>query len=216
MKTFSIVLMTALVLPINVLADDDSGWFVRPFLGLSQLSDLSADTRNLGTVDGEADISVDSGFNAGIGVGYRYNAQLAVEVAWDYRTNDSSVLLADDTDFTGGDYASNMFYLNGFYYPEVASDKWAPYVGAGLSVMQEIDLDLEQNGNETSLSGSGDVGYQLFAGIDYKIDEDWSLGAELRYGSTTDIDLKGEGNNGQFKGLDYEPTTLQVGMTYRF
>ncbi len=216
MKMQSILVLAALSLPINSMAAEDSGWFVRPFIGASQMSDLSADTRNLGSLDGSASLDLDSGFNAGIGIGYRYNPRVAVEVAWDYRSNDSSVVLADDSEFSSGDYASNMFYLNGFYFPEVASEKWSPYLGAGLSVMQEIDLDLESNGNETSLSGSGDVGYQLFAGVDYRINRDWSLGAELRYGSTTGIDLDGEGNNGQFKDLDYEPTTVQIGLTYQF
>ena len=216
MKMKTMMTLVVLTLPINVLADDKSGWFVRPFVGISQISDLSADTRNLGSIDGSSDISVDSGFNAGIGLGYRYNERVAVEIAWDYRTNDSSVVLADSSEFGDGDYASNMFYLNGFYYPKVESDKWSPYVGAGLSWMQEIDIDLEQNGTETSLSGDGDIGYQVFAGVDYEINQDWSVGAELRYGSTSDIDLKGEGNNGRYDNLDYEPTTLQVGLTYRY
>ncbi len=216
MKFLPIVTLATFCLPFNTLADDKSGWFVRPFVGLSQMSDLSADTRNLGSVDGSSDIDLDSGFNAGIGLGYRYNEKIAVEVAWDYRTNDSSVVLADATEFEDGNYASNMLYLNGFYYPKVNSDKWKPYIGAGLSWMQEIDIDLEQDGEETSLSGEGDIGYQLFAGVDYAINNNWSVGAELRYGSTTDIDLKGEGNSGRYDNLDYEPTTLQVGLTYRY
>ncbi len=211
-----ILAAAAVMLPLNTIAADSSNWFVRPFIGLSQMSDLSADTENLGTADGSSDINLDSGFNAGIGWGYRYNDELAVELAWEYRSNDSSVTLADNTEFPDGNYASNMLFLNGFYYPDVASDRWSPYVGAGLSWIQEIDIDLEQDGTETSLSGDGDIGYQLFAGADYRLDEQWSVGVELRYGSTTGIDLKGEGNNGRYKDLDYEPTTLQLGLTYNY
>ncbi|MDJ0833953.1 MAG: OmpW family outer membrane protein [Gammaproteobacteria bacterium] len=211
-----ILAAAALMLPLNATAANSGNFFVRPYIGLSQLSDLSADTENLGTVDGSSRINLDSGFNAGIGWGYRYNEQVAVELAWEYRTNDSSVTLADNTEFSDGNYASNMFFLNGFYYPQVDSAQWSPYVGAGLSWMQEIDIDLEQNGVETSLSGDGDIGYQVFAGADYQLNEQWSMGVELRYGSTTGIDLKGEGNNGRYKDLDYQPTTLQLGLTYHY
>lgn len=211
-----ILTAAAAMLPINLMAADTGNWFVRPFVGLSQMSDLSADTENLGALDGRSQIDLDAGFNAGIGWGYRYNDRVAVELAWEYRTNDSSVTLADNSEFSDGNYASNMFFLNGFYYPQVKSLRWSPYVGGGLSWMQEIDIDLEQSGVETSLSGEGDIGYQLFAGADYKLDEQWSVGFELRYGSTTGIDLKGEGNNGRYRNLDYQPTTLQIGLTYQY
>ena len=211
-----ILTAAAAMLPLKLMAADAGNWFVRPFVGLSQMSDLSADSENLGTVDGRSQIDLDSGFNAGIGWGYRYNDRIAVELAWEYRTNDSSVTLADNSVFPDGNYASNMFFLNGFYYPDVEAGRWSPYVGGGLSWIQEIDIDLEQNGVETSLSGDGDIGYQLFAGADYKLDEQWSMGFELRYGSTTGIDLKGEGNDGRYKELDYQPTTLQIGLTYQY
>lgn len=201
---------------MNLAHADEQGWFVRPFVGLSQMSDQTAQSENLGTINGKSEIELDSGFNAGIGVGYRYNERLAVELAWEYRSNDSSTTLADGTNFSEGNYASNMFFLNGFYYPKVESKKWSPYVGAGLSVMQEVDIDLEENGVETSLSGSGDVGYQVFVGADYKINEKLSLGVEARYGSTSGIDLEGENNNGIYRDLDYNTTTVQVGLKYNF
>ena len=125
------------------------------------------------------------------------------------------MLVADQSLLTNGNYASNIFFINGHYHFNGHGD-WQPYVGAGLGWIQEIDIDLEQNGVETSLSGDGDIGYQLFAGADYKLDEQWSMGFELRYGSTTGIDLKGEGNNGRYRDLDYQPTTLQIGLTYRY
>ena len=198
------------------MAGDHDGWFVRPYVGFSQMSDLTGTTTNLGAVDGVSNIDIDSGFNAGIGLGYRYNRNVAVEVAWEYRSNDSSVTLADGSVFPEGNYASNMFFLNGFYFLDTESAKWSPYIGGGLSWMQEIDIDLEQAATQTSLSGDGDFGYQVFAGIDYSIDDAWSVGGQIRYGSTTGINLEGEGNNGTYSDLDYRPTTLQVGLTYRY
>lgn len=209
----SSVLILSTISPANA---DENGWYVRPFVGFSQMSDQTAESTNLGNINGNSEIELDSGFNAGLGVGYRFNKKLGIELDWEYRSNESTTTLADGTNFPEGNYASNMFSLNGLYYPQVKSKRWSPYVGAGLTIMQEVDIDLEDNGAETSLSGSGDLGYQLFAGIDYKINQKLSIGTELRYGSTSGIDLEGENNNSQYKNLDYSSTTLQVGLKYRF
>ena len=53
----------------NTYANDDSNWFVRPILSLSNLSDTSGQiTTTDGT--GAADVSTDGGFSAGLGLGY--------------------------------------------------------------------------------------------------------------------------------------------------
>lgn len=191
-------------------------WFVRPYIGLSQMSDLDADFNDIDSLSGKADIELETGFTGGIGVGYNYTDNFGVEVGWEYRSNDSEVVLADSSEFDDGNYASNIFYLNG-HYRFAPNGDWRPYVGGGLTWVEEIDIDLERSGEELSYSGDGDVGYQLFAGVDYRINPDWSLQGELRYGSITGIDLDGEsGDPGEMEDLDYETTTLQIGLVYQF
>lgn len=191
-------------------------WFVRPYVGLSQMSDLDSDFSNIDGRSGEASIELDTGFTGGIGVGYRLDPRYSVEFGWEYRSNDSETVLDATSEFDGGNYASNIFYLNGHYHFEQAGN-WRPYVGAGLTWVEEIDIDLERGGDELSYSGDGDSGYQIFAGFDYDLAERWKLQAELRYGSIRDIDLDGEGNDvGGFDGIDYETTTLQLGLVYDF
>ncbi|MDJ0778616.1 MAG: porin family protein [Gammaproteobacteria bacterium] len=197
-----------------VMAEDN--WFVRPYIGLSEMSDLDADFSNIDSLSGKADIDLDTGFTGGIGIGYNYSDNFGVEVGWEYRSNDSEVVLAGSSEFDDGNYASNIFYLNG-HYRFAPNGDWRPYVGGGLTWVEEIDIDLERSGEELSYSGDGDVGYQLFAGVDYRINPDWSLQGELRYGSITGIDLDGEsGDPGEMEDLDYETTTLQVGLVYQF
>ena len=82
---------------------------------------------------------------------------------------------------------------------------------------EEIDIDLERNGNEQSYSGDGDFGFQLFAGADYEFNANWKLQTELRYGRIDGVDLDGEGSDrGSFDGIDYTTTTLQIGLVYGF
>ena len=204
-----------LVLSSTTIAAEDT-WFVRPYVGLSQMSDLSSDFSDIDGLSGDADVELSSGFTAGLGVGYRYTDNFAVELGWEYRSNDSEVSLADTSEFDDGNYASNIFYLNGHYLFD-KNGKWQPYAGAGLTWAEEIDIDLERQGSEElSYSGDGDMGYQVFAGVNYDLNESWKLQSELRYGSITDIDLDGEGDAGEFDSIDYETTTIQVGLVFDF
>lgn len=209
---------SSLLLSASLFANNqnNSNWNVRPYFGISQMSDLSAQTTGVGTVDGNAQVNLDSGFTAGLGFGYQINQNWTAELAWEYRSNDSETTLADGSVFTEGNYASNLFMLNAAYnFP--ASGKWHPYVGAGLTWLQEVDIDLELNGIEQSYSGDGSTGFQIFGGVNYPLTPKWNLQGELRYGSITGIDLVGEQNAiGTFTDMDYKTTTLQVGLTYKF
>ena len=212
-KTLTIA---GLLILTSLPATSAENWFIRPYVGISQMSDLSGDFSNIDGLSGDADIDLDTGFNGGLGLGYRYSDRVAVELGWEYRSNDSETTLNDVSEFNDGNYASNLIYLNGFYYFE-KNDAWQPYVGGGLTWAEEIDIDLERGGDEQSYSSDGDIGYQVFAGVDYDLTEQWKLQGELRYGRISDVDLDGEGNDrGEFEGLDYETTTLQIGLVYDF
>ena len=207
---------TLISLSTTGLATQDN-WFVRPYVGLSHMSDPDADYSGIDTMSGDADVDLDTGFTAGVGLGYHYTDNFAVEVGWEYRSNDSEVTLDDTAKYDDGNYASNIFYLNGHYLFD-KSGKWQPYIGAGLTWAEEIDIDLESGpGEDYSYSSDGDIGYQFFAGLNYDLNPDWRLQTELRYGRIDDIDLDGEsGDPGEIEDIDYETTTLQVGLVYAF
>lgn len=196
---------------------DHQGWFARAWGGYSALSDADGTIDDLmsGAVGNTVDVSTTGGFTAGAGVGYRYNQQLGVELAWEYRSNDSETEFGDGTSFSDGNYASNTFFLNGYYYL-AQRGAWEPYVGAGLAWIQEVDIDLEGNGPEQSFSSNGDLGLQVFIGSNYSLGKRWAAHGELRYGAITGIDLEGENNAGMISGFDYKPFTLQIGLTYTF
>lgn len=193
----------------------DGFWEIKPYFGLSELDDTDANSRNIGVIDGNSQVELDTGFTAGLGLIYHYNDNWAAEVAWEYRSNDSTVTLADGQRFSDGNYASSLFFTNG-YYLFAKRGAWQPYLGAGLSWAQEIDIDLETANTELSYSGQGDLGFQVFGGTRYEMAEHWGIDTQLRWGKTSDIDLSGEGVSGELKGLDYQTITLQVGLNYQF
>lgn len=199
----------------TVSADESDKWFVRSHFGFSQASDQSPKANNVGAGISSAEAEVDGGFTSGLGLGYQINEKWAAELGWEYRTNDAEVTLSNGETFTDGNYASNTVYLNGIY-SLAKRGKWEPYLGAGLIWVQEIDIDLEEGDFERSFSDSGEIGYQVFAGVSRSINNKWSLQGEVRYGSISSIDLSEEAGDGQLTGLDYKPLTLQLGVKYTF
>lgn len=195
---------------------DNNNWFIRPNVGLSALSDFSSTVSGAERNNGNVDIDIDSGFVTGFGIGYKLNNNLMAELAWEYRANDSSVTLPNASISQQGNFASNTFFLNGLYQFN-PYNAWKPYLGAGLSWIQEVDIDLEFTDSELSYSSNGDLGFQVFGGIAYDLSEKWQLQAELRYTNISGIDLESEFNNtGRFTDIDYAPNTFQLALVYDF
>lgn len=195
----------------------NQGWSIIPYVGISQLSNQSPDiTGSNDIVDGGLDIAVDTGFTTGIGIRYDYeNSRWTSEVGWGYRTNDSKTTTADGNVLPDGNYASNIFYLNG-RYSLTDDSQWTPWIGAGLTSIQEIDLDSEDADGERSFSDSGSVGFQVMAGVNYTLSDSLYLSSELRYASHNALDLKEEGGNSRVTNIDYQPLTVSLGFGIRF
>ena len=208
----------AFTVSFNVSAKDNSenkGWYVKPVIGTSFLSNTKGVVSDTGLIDGNADIDLSTGFVAGLATGYRYNDEITAEIHWEYRTNDSDTTTASGDVFEGN-YASSIIYLNGYYH-FWQRDAWQAYAGAGLGWVQEIDIDIEDNGVERSFSGDGDIATQFMVGLDYRLNDQWDFNTELRYTTLSSIDLDGEENiSGTFNDLDYDPVSITVGFKYRF
>ena len=95
--------------------------------------------------------------------------------------------------------------------------KLRPYLGAGIGLVQEIDMDIKSAaGVENSYSASNELAGQLMAGIEYPIAQNWDLSTEIRYTKVSNIDLKQENGTGRINNVDYDPVTVGVGLTYNF
>ncbi|MEM7256903.1 MAG: OmpW family outer membrane protein [Pseudomonadota bacterium] len=203
-----------LMAPVAHAAAD--GWSVVPYIGLSVLDNQAPQIESEGIASGQAEVSVDSGFTSGLSVRYDYrDSRWTSEFGWEYRSNDSRITGAADTQLPAGNYASNTFFLNGRF--ALSNDqKWTPWIGGGVSWVQEIDLDSETATTERSFSDSGAVGFQLMAGADYDLSDRIYFTSELRYTSFTGMDLTQEGGDGSVTDIDYQPLTLAVGIGFRF
>jgi outer membrane protein W len=162
-------------------------------------------------------INNDNGFMAGGSVGYNYTNNLSVELAWDYRSNDSKTNFSNGTSFNDGNFASNIFFVNGKYtFDTIPQTNLRPYIGAGLGYVQEIDLDLVNGGVEYSYSKNNEMAYQFMTGITYTLTKKIDLDAGLRYVRVDSINLKRENGSGELRNVDYDPLSLAIGLSYKF
>lgn len=193
------------------------GWSLVPYVGFSEMGDQSGAFSGAEDItDGGFDVSLDSGFVGGLSVRYNYtDSPWSSEFGWEYRSNDSTITLADNTRLPDGNYASNTFYLNG-RYALTTGKRFTPWIGGGVSVIQEIDLDSEGSGPERSFSKGGAFGVQLMAGVDVDITERLYLTSELRYTGFTGLEMTEEGGDGKISEIDYTPITLGIGLGFRF
>lgn len=195
----------------------DGNYYIKPHLGISIVQDNDFDQAGVAAAGAGGDGSYDNGFATGLAFGYRYGNGWSAELDWEYRRNDNDgVAFADGTRFDDGDIASNIFYLNGYYTFEEGFGRLRPYVGAGLGWVQEIDLDLESGGVETSYSGDGDIAWQLMVGAEADIADNWRMQGELRYGRVAGVDLDAESGAGRIRDLDYDTWTIGLGVIYDF
>lgn len=186
-------------------------YYLKPHAALSIVQDndpVSSGTKGNG--------SYDNGFATGVAFGYRYGNGFSSEIDWEYRRNDNDSVAFGNTNYDEGDIASNTLYLNGYYTFAEAFGKVRPYVGAGVGWIQEIDLDLETGGTETSYSSDGDIAWQLMAGLETPLDKNWRLQGEMRYTRVAGVDLEQEGGNGRITDLDYDAWAVGVGVIYDF
>lgn len=206
-----------LVLASQATAADREGLSVVPYVGASQLSDQSATLSNFDTGNGAADVQLESGFTAGLSLRYHFGSPFSSEFGWEYRANDSVIVDADGQRLPGGNYASNIFYYNGRYDLPLGTGQLQPWLGGGVSIVQEVDLDSESAAGEVSFSDDGSIGFQLMVGLDLELGGPWYVTSELRYSDQRDLTLEPEeGGSGVVSDIDYQPLTLQLGIGYRF
>ena len=191
----------------------DQNFFLKPYGGVSMISAVSPVLK----LDGKelpSKVNTGIGFSTGITAGYKFTPNFTVEAGWEYKTNDIDFTVDNKTHL--GNYASNTFYLNGIYVFNTKS-RFKPYAGAGISFIQEIDLDYETFESERSFSTDGELGVQGLAGLDYLINDRVVLNTELTHTRYASFDLIAEdGSGGELQDLKYNPFVLNVGIKILF
>lgn len=198
---------------LPVAAQDRSGFYVNAYGGSSSLAStsLSESRTSLPTLTGTA--SFGSGSGLGGAFGYRYGNGWAAELAWDYRSHDVKRIGGTPV---RGDFASTTAFLNGYYrFQKVGMVR--PFVGAGLGYVTEIDMDLSRDGSEQEYSRRGGLAIQAIVGGEVDLTDRWSVSADLRWSRMGSGSFKSTNAGAALNGKPkYQPTSVNLGVTYRF
>lgn len=160
----------------------------------------------------------DASFTGGGTLGYDLGNQWRLKGEIMCRRNEQSdpVTLNGFGASTDGDFASLALSFSALRDFQLGGDpRWTGYVGAGVSFIQEIDIDFELAGQETSFE-TDDIGIQLQAGARYAINDRWFADAGVRYLVANSVELELPADASQTLTSDYTPLTFSVGIGVKF
>jgi outer membrane protein len=97
-----------------------------------------------------------------------------------------------------------------YHFTELGAFK--PYVGAGLNYTYFYETDLA---NDTLEIKDNSWGAALQAGMDYRLDKNWSFNLDVKY-IWMDTEVKVKATGAKAGDLDIDPWLLGIGLRYRF
>ena len=214
-KLIPICLAVAASLPLTAAADD-SRWYVTADLGVNFLGSEDLAYRD-GTTTGNASADFDPSFAGGATVGWRVNDRWRLEGELMYRRNEmDDITLPGVGASTEGDFASLSLGASALYdFNLFGNEDVTSFVGAGVVFVQEIDIDFEVGGQETSFE-TDDIGFQVQFGARYDFGERWFLDARVRYLALSGVELEFPSDTSRIVEADYAPLTVSAGIGYRF
>ena len=219
MKSFryiQLLLPAALFCTAPALANEDSGFYATGVVGIGFLGSEDLNYRD-GTINSTAEGDFDASFAGGGTVGYQLHNDWRVEGELMYRRNDlNEVTLEGVGNSTEGDYASLSVGLSALYdFRPFDNDRLTAYVGAGVVFVQEIDIDFEIGGVETSFE-TDDIGLQLQFGGRYDVNESLFMDVGVRYLTLSGVELELPADTSRIVEADYSPLTVTAGLGWRF
>lgn len=214
---FISLLALGLISTLSLVAQEEKSkeefnrFYVKPYGGFIGIQNMELELQSNNQL---TDIEIENGFGytAGISFGYNFSKNITAEIGWEYKTNE--VTVTNNNTKTNGDYASNFIYLNGIYNIDT-NGKLKPYLGLGITLIQEIDIDLSPD-EINSFSNSGNIGFQGIAGLDFNFSKNWAINWEAKYVTFSQFNMDGESNDLKLKNLKYNPFIFNIGFKYRF
>ncbi len=210
------VLAAAGLCSISTLATAESPWYVSADFGALSLGSQTLTYAAPG-LEQSVDTDFDSGFAAGGTLGYQLAPAWALELNVTYRSNEQEPLTIPALgSFADGNYASLGVGLEGLYQFDIGSVAGLRgYVGGGIVLLQEIDIDFEANSVETSFE-TDDVAFSARTGVRYALTKNWFLDASVQALFASDVEMELPVDSQQTLTADYDPLRVGISVGYRF
>lgn len=201
-KVVSVVVMT---MGIGTAFADQQG--TTPWLVRLRLLDIATQKSNDSGLNGGAptdSMQVGGRLQPDLDISYFFNPHWAAELVLSYPVSHSVSLSGGNI----GSFQELPPTLNAQYRFD-SIQRWTPYVGAGLTYMRTFNTHL--------VSGLGltqnNFGPDIEVGVDYAIDQHWSLNADIKQ---VFIDVGVTNGAGGTFNLHPNPTLIGVGVGYHF
>ncbi|AZQ82620.1 outer membrane protein OmpW [Colwellia sp. Arc7-635] len=225
MKTSIIngLILSALTLSPLALANQAGDFVVR---GGATMVNPDSDKSNimLGGADSTMTLTVDDNTQLGLNFVYFYDSNWAIELlaatpfTHDVTIQDkNSVLGVDGANL--GEVSQLPPTLSALYYFDTNS-AFKPYVGLGINYTVFFDEDFASAPKSLGLSNlelDGSFGLSAQVGVDYKLDDTWTLNASMRY---IDIDAEATfdvaGNSIGKADINVDPMVYSLMLGYKF
>lgn len=171
--------------------------------------------------DGEAgilsDIEYDTGFGAGVTLGYEYGPRYSrsrTELEVSYRTSEIDDLELFSQDVAGDGEVNALSVLGNAIYVFNNSTPVKPYLLGGVGAAW-VEIDEAKIGNVVAIDDD-QVGFafQAGAGLDVWISEHFCIDVGYRYFRTDSDDMENE--VGEKFDFDYETHNASLGLRYTF
>ena len=208
--------MLLLGFALSLWGQEEEKWYFELTTGWNDTGDETLNLNENERVQ-SAEAAFDPGFAAGGALGYRFSPKFRLEAEMMYRTSDlDEVSFPQSGTLDEGDYASLALAGNLFYDVNLfGSEKARSFIGIGPVWLQEVDVDLTSNGLEQSYSGD-EVGFQVLAGVNYRLGPRWDLSFEARFLDMGGITMDGEENATGQVTADYAPVSAMASIGFRF
>ena len=167
-------------------------------------------TGNLGTVE------ADSAWSLGLTFGYMAtdNIGIGLLAAWPFEHDIDGDSGALDSLGTVAETKHLPPTLTAQYHFDLANPKVHPFVGAGINYTYFFDEEMKGALSSTDIDIDDSWGWALEAGMDYELDNNWLIGAQVFY---INIETQAElSATGKKHDVDINPWVLMISAGKKF
>jgi opacity protein-like surface antigen len=200
----------ALMAAPSISAAQDTGWYLSGNIGYGAHTDSEFTSGVLGDVESEGGLALS------LGLGYEFANNWRLELDGTAMSTDMGTLAsAGEVDVelqTAAAMLNAIYDFNDF-------GAWAPYIGAGLGLVQ-TDVNLYDRGVVAINDKDSSLGWQILAGLGYSITDNLSWDTNYKYLDAGNVQVDGlQSVTPNAISADVEDVgahTLMTGFRYRF
>ena len=193
--------------PLAIAQDELSPWTVKTHLAITGSQEVFE-------VEQSSSDSSNAHLGFGAAVEYRLNQRLGFELG-------ASGARTPDVEGTSNGQRFNYGDGPGFYpiwagvnFHLLKNDRLDVYAGPRVAFVQFSDFELEVSGQQVEYTVDDDFAWGATIGVAYRLGGgNWALSAELTY---LDVDMEVSEKGGAVTNVGFNPTTLGLGLAYRF